>query len=258
MKTSRSKEIGAERLERLRKIIRDSKIARVDDLCVDLKVSPATVRRDLELLEKHGEIHRVHGGAVSVEGRLEEPLFDDKTLLAAQEKQHIARVAFERINSGDTLYLDGGSTVLLLARLLKERTDITLATNSMRALLEHGGSGPRLIFIGGELRRRSQTMVGPLTRFMIEQLHFDKAFMGTMGLTPDEGLTTTDPAEGYTKELVMQHSREVFILADHSKIGKVSFANSGSIQNLTLITDELADSAMLKKLRKQGMDMVIV
>lgn len=235
----RHKELAAERLDRLRGILRETGVVRVDELCEALEVSPATVRRDLEELERRGEARRVHGGAVAVEKKpFEEPVFDDKAAMARDEKQRIARSAAGLIGARDTIYLDGGSTVLELARLLHDRPDITVVTNSLRAASELGGSGPRLILIGGELRRLSQTMVGPLTRLMLEELHIDKAFMGTIGISLAEGLTTTDPGEAYTKELVMRRAREVVLLADSNKVGTVTFARAGKLSEVgTLVTD---------------------
>ena len=177
------KDLAPKRLEQLRSIVRESRVVRIDELSRLLKVSSATVRRDLDYLESLGEIRRVHGGAVGIESRLEEPLFDDKTAIAVAEKHRIAEAAPTLIQPGDTIYLDGGSTVLGLARLVRERTNLTIVTNSLRAAIELAGGGPRLIMIGGELRRLSQTLVGPLTRLLLEQLNVDTAFMGTMGLT---------------------------------------------------------------------------
>jgi DeoR family fructose operon transcriptional repressor len=238
-RAQKHRELAAERLDRLRAILRETAVVRVDDLCAALEVSPATVRRDLEELERRGEARRVHGGAVAVERKhYEEPVFDDKTAIAPEEKQRIARKAAELIGPRDTIYLDGGSTVLEMARLLHERSDITVVTNSLRAASELGASGPRLILIGGELRRLSQTMVGPLSRFMLEELHIDKAFMGTIGISLQDGLTTTDPGEAYTKELVMRRAREVVLLADSNKIGMVTFARAGKLADAqTLVTD---------------------
>ena len=254
---SRPRELAPERLERLRQILRTDHVARIEELCARLRVSPATVRRDLNELEKLGEIRRVHGGAVSFESRLEEPLFDDKTSLAAREKQHIAHAALRRIGPNDTVYLDGGSTVLELARLLRERTNLTVVTNSLRTAIELAGHGPRLILIGGELRRLSQTLVGPLTRLILAQLHVDKAFMGTIGLSLKEGLTTTDPSEAYTKEEVMAQAREVILLADSSKAGKVSFTRAGELGKVkVLITDSSIDSKFARELRKRGIEVV--
>jgi len=251
------KDLAPKRLERLRRILSQDQVVRVDELTAQLGVSPATIRRDLDELESLGDVRRVHGGAVSTGSRLEEPLFDDKTSLSAREKRRIAEAALKYIKANDTVFLDGGSTVLELARLLKERSNVTIVTNSLRAAVELAGRGPRLILVGGELRRLSQTTVGPLTRLLIEELHIDKAFMGTMGLSLEGGLTTTDPSEAYTKELVMEHAREVILLADHSKAHKISFTRSGPLEKVrVLITDNLMDEKLSRGLRRLGIQVV--
>lgn len=257
MAMNRQKELAPARLERLRRRVREDHVVRVEELSRQLSVSPATIRRDLNELESLGEIRRVHGGAVGVESRLEEPLFDDKTSIAAKEKHRIAQVALKYIEPNQTIFLDGGSTVLELARLVRDRSNLTILTNSLRAAIELAAHGPRLILIGGELRRLSQTLVGPLTRFTLRELQVDKAFMGTMGLSLQEGLTTTDPGEAYTKELVMGHAREVILLADHTKVGKISFSRSGRLNRVhVLITDKLINRKFARELRKRGVEVV--
>ncbi len=257
MTTGSQRDLAPQRHDNLRTLIRESGVIRLEEICRQLGVSPATVRRDLDQLEKAGAIRRVHGGAVSVESRLEEPLFDNKTSIAAREKRRIAEAALEFIGPDETVYLDGGSTVLELARLLRERTNLTVVTNSLRAAHELAGRGPRLILIGGELRRLSQTVVGPLTRLTLQELHLDKAFMGTIGFTVKEGLTTTDPSEAFTKEIVMGQARQVIVLADSSKAGKVSFARAGRWDNVhVLITDKQVDKEFAKELIKQGIKLI--
>lgn len=242
MSENEQKALAPRRWENLRALLRESGVSRVEDLCRQLKVSAATVRRDLDQLERNGAIRRVHGGAVSVESRLEEPVFENKTALAVREKRRIAEAALPFVGAGETIYLDGGSTVLELARLLRDRSNLTVVTNSLHAAHELAGRGPRLIVVGGELRRLSQTLVGPLTRLLLQELHLDKAFMGTIGFSAQEGLTTTDPSEAFTKLAVMGQSRQVIVLADSSKAGKVSFASAGRWENVqVLITDKKPD-----------------
>jgi DeoR/GlpR family transcriptional regulator of sugar metabolism len=253
MPKSDPKTLAPRRWDNLRALIRERGVIRIEDLCRELQVSAATVRRDLDQLEQSGAIRRVHGGAVSVESRLDEPVFAAKASLAAREKRGIAAAALARIEPGDTVYLDGGTTVLELARLLRERTNLTVVTNSLQAAQELAGRGPRLILIGGELRRLSQTVVGPMTRLVLQELHLDKAFMGTIGFTLREGLTTTDPGEAFTKELVMSRARQVFVLADSSKAGKLSFARAGGWEKVhALITDKQVDQQLAKELVKAG------
>ena len=251
------KALAPQRWDALRALIRDRGVVRVEDLWRRLGVSPATVRRDLDQLERSGAIRRVHGGAVSVESRLEEPLFDDKASVAVREKRRIAEAALELIEPGDTIYLDGGSTVLELARRLRDRANVTVVTNSLRAAHELAGRGPRLIVVGGELRRLSQTLVGPLSRPVLDGLHLDKAFMGTIGFALKEGLTTTDTSEAFTKESVLGQARQVIVLADSSKAGKVSFACAGSWQRVhLLITDTRLDKNFAKELINQGVKLI--
>lgn len=259
MLNANHKELAPRRHDNLRELIRGSGVIRVEEICRRLGISPATARRDLDQLEKAGAIRRVHGGAVSVESRLEEPLFDDKTSIAAREKHRIAEAALQFIAPGDTIYLDGGSTVLEFARLLHDRPNLTVVTNSLRAAHELAGRGPRLILIGGELRRLSQTMVGPLTRCLLQELHLDKAFMGTIGFTLKEGLTTTDPGEAFTKELVMARARQVILLADSGKAGKVAFARAGGLERVhAIVTDKALDRSLAKELTKKGIKLVRV
>ncbi len=253
------KTLAPQRWDDLRALIRDSGVIRVEDLCRRLGVSPATVRRDLDQLERAGAIRRVHGGAVSVETRLDEPLFADKRSLAAREKRRIAEAAAGMVAPGDTIYLDGGSTVLELARLLRDRSNLTVVTNSLHAAHELSGRGPRLIVVGGELRRLSQTLVGPLTRLVLGELHLDKAFMGTIGFALEEGLTTTDPSEAFTKQIVLGRARQVIVLADSSKAGKVSFARAGDwTQVHVVITDQQVDTAFQKALLRKGIKLIRV
>jgi DeoR family fructose operon transcriptional repressor len=252
MITATNSGLAAERMDRIRGIVRTQRVARVDELAARLSVSPATIRRDLLELDGQGQVHRVHGGAVAAEGRLDEPLFDDKTARAAGEKQRIAQAALAYVKDSASIFLDGGSTVLSLARLLTQRTALTVLTNSLRVAALYSGGGPRMILTGGEFRALSQTLVGYLTRPLIEQLHVDTAFIGTIGLTLEEGLTTTDPREAETKEHVMSRARRVIVLADGSKLGNVSFVRFGAPDKMhVLITDSSAPKALVKKLSRQ-------
>lgn len=251
--------LAAERLARIREIMRQRGVGRVDELAELLGVSAATVRRDLAELDIRGIVRRVHGGAVAVESRLDEPVFEDKTVTNAREKLAIAEEALTFISSNDCIFLDGGSTVLALARLLIDMTHLTVVTNSLRVAMTLASGGPRLVLVGGELRRLSQTFVGALTGPILDQLHVDKAFMGTIGLSVEHGLTTTDPNEAFTKRQVMEHAEQVFLLADSSKLGKVAFAHSGGVDEVNvLITDSSADKSMCRALQKHAVNVIKV
>ncbi len=259
MINTEQRDLAAERLEKVRHILREHRIIRVDDLCRRLQISAATARRDLAQLENQGEVRRVHGGAVGLDTMLAEPVFDDKTAIAAPEKQAIAESALQYIKPNDSLFLDGGSTVLALAGLLAARNDLTVVTNSLRVAGALAAGGPSIILVGGELRRLSQTFVGPMTRFTLEQVHVDTAFIGTIGLTAEQGLTTTDPKEAYTKSLIIARARQVILLADSSKAGKTAFAPFARIDQVhTLITDPGLDRKAARDFEKHGVRVIAV
>ena len=159
---------------------------------------------------------------------------------------------------GETAYLDSGSTCLELARLLAERTDVTIVTNSLPAIVELAGRGPRLIVVGGELRPLSRALVGPLTSPLLERLSVDRAFMGTFGLSLEAGLTTSDPAEAFTKELVLSRARQVVLMADASKIGTRSLAHAGRLEQVdVLVTDRPPEPAVQRTLEEAGIAVVL-
>jgi len=250
-------DLAAQRRQHLSLIVESRGAARLEELSTALGVSQATVRRDLNALAAAGRLRRVHGGAVTLDQRLAEPHFDVKAAAATAEKQRIAARAVELIAPDDTIYLDSGSTVLALARLLHGWDRLTVVTNSLPVATELAGRGPRLIVIGGELRAASLALVGPLTRLLLDELHVDRALMGTFALSFDDGLTTTDPAEAYTKELVMRRAREVILLADSTKIGTRSFVSAGRLGDVdTIVTDTGIDERLVRTLKRRGIRVI--
>jgi DeoR/GlpR family transcriptional regulator of sugar metabolism len=250
-------DLAALRRQRLVTIVDSRRAVRLEELSAALGVSQATVRRDLDALAATGRLRRVHGGAVAVDERLDEPQFDAKTGAAAAEKVRIAERTVELLEQDETVYLDSGSTVLAVARLLHGWTRLTVVTNSLPAATELAGRGPRLIVIGGELRATSRALVGPLTRLLLDELRVDRALMGTFALSLEDGLTTTDPSEAYTKELVMQRAREVILLADSTKMGTRSFVSAGTLDRVhTIVTDAGIDERLVRSLKRRGIRVI--
>lgn len=250
-------DLAAARRERLAAIVDARRAVRLEELSATLGVSRATVRRDLSELASDGRLRRVHGGAVAVTGRLDEPHFDVKAMASAAQKTRIAARAVELLTPDDTVYLDSGSTVLAAARLLHGWDRLTVVTNSLPVANELLGRGPRLILVGGELRERSQAMVGPLTRRLLDDLHVDRALMGTFAFSLEDGMTTTDPGEGYTKELVLGRAREVILLADSGKLGTRSLVHAGRLDAVDiLVTDDGIDERAARALARLGIKVI--
>jgi len=247
-----------ERRERVKQIVKSRHAVRVEDLKEELGVSTATIRRDLHELEEEGELRRVHGGAISVDISTIEARFEAKAAKNPEQKQRIAERAAAMVEPDSKIYLDAGSTCLELARRLASRTDITIVTNSLPAIIELAGTGPRLIVIGGELRPLSQALVGPLSTKVLDELYLDHAFVGTFSLSLDAGMTTTDPAEAFTKEHVLARTREAVLLVDGSKLGTRSFAQAGRLDQIdVVITDAELDEEASQTFEHAGVRVLV-
>lgn len=248
--------LAPQRQQRILDILSSRRAARLEDLGSALGVSVATARRDVDELASQGLLRRVHGGAVAIDVQ-REPHFEAKTGEAAEEKERIAARAVGLLAPDDTVFLDSGSTVLAAARLLRGWDRLTVVTNSLPVAIELGGSGPRLILVGGEFRPTSQAFVGPLSRYLLENLHVTKALIGTYALSVEDGMSTTDAAEAFTKSLAVDRATEVIVLADSRKLGARSFAHAGRLDQIdVLVTDGGIDDHLVRILQEGGITVI--
>lgn len=230
----------------------------VADLAKALGVSGATIRRDLQALSRDRLLVRVHGGAVSRDGNGELPA-QVKAARRLPEKRRIGRAAAGLVADGAVIGMTGGSTAMELARALAGRHDITIVTNAIDIAAELvGRPNTRLVVIGG-LVRRSAEAVGPAAEAMLSQYHLDVAFIGVDGLSADDGCTTYDEMEAQTDLAFLRRARRTIVIADSSKLGKVTFARISPISEVhDVVTNEDADPDQLAALRRAGVHVVSV
>lgn len=249
--------LTAEREQRILELLEKSQVLSVADLSSAMQVSEATIRRDLQSMHDRGLLQRIRGGATRNSLSHPEPIFSDKEGQRTEAKERIAQAALELVQDHDTIYLDGGSTALVFARKLEARRDLTIVTNSLMAAASLMTSAHRLILTGGEFRALSRTLVGPLSAPVIQGLNVDKAFMGTIGFSLPDGMTTTDPSEAFTKEQIMHRSGQVILLADSSKLGRRSFARSGRLEDIHVLVTEAIPPQLKRELEQQGMRILV-
>lgn len=224
------KEIRSPRVEdRRRKIvslINQLKSVRVSVLHENLGVSEATIRDDLNDLERRGYIRRVHGGAVIVKGGFDEGKsapFSARMDRFLFEKEKIAQFAVTNfIDSGEVLAVDASTTTTILIReIIRQRKDVTIITNAVNFANEVANyDGVNLILTGGEFHRSNLSLIGEVAYEFLDELHVDKTFIGTTSILFDEGLMTVNTGEAEIKKRMIKVSNEVFILATHNKIGR--------------------------------------
>ncbi|MFF7992660.1 DeoR/GlpR family DNA-binding transcription regulator [Kitasatospora xanthocidica] len=231
--------LKADRTARILAHITEAGSADVHELAGLLEVSPATVRRDLQELHDQGLLHRTRGGAVTGAVNLELPLRHKHGKRQA-EKRRIALAAERLVPDGAVVGLTGGTTTSELARVLAERSGITIVTNAVNIAADLiVRPEARLVVVGGIARTTSYELVGPAADRMLGQYHLDIAFIGVDGLTAQEGCTTHDEMEAQTDRAFLRSSARSVVLADSTKIGRVTFARICPLSEVhDLVTDD--------------------
>ncbi len=227
--------------ERHRKILHQLKMkqaVKVKDLAAELSISESTIRRDINELDQMGKLKKVFGGAVSVSRDLPfgETDVASRTLINVEEKDAIARYASSLIEENDFVFLDAGTTTEKMIDYL-ERKNVTYVTNGITHAKKLIQRGFAVYIIGGLLRPSTEAAVGTAAVDAIGQYNFSKCFMGTNGIDLERGFTTPDISEAAVKTAVIKQSADSYVLADHTKFGRISSVTFASLDDACIITD---------------------
>lgn len=227
----------------------------VTDLAKTTGVSEVTIRQDLNLLEKRNYLRRAHGYAVVLESDdVETRMMNNYAL-----KRTLAEFAATLVNDGETVFIENGSSNALLARTLAENKRITLITVSSYIAHLLKDTDCEVILLGGIYQKKSESMVGPLTRQFIQQVHFNKAFIGIDGFLPETGFTGRDMMRADVVNAVLEKGSEAIILTDSSKFGATHPYTLGPISRFSrIITDDGLSETAHQQLRNSGLQVDIV
>lgn len=243
------------RRERDRQIVRAlraSGAATAAELADRLGVSTATIRRDLERLDRDGELKRVYGGAVLDDSGKEQP-FEVVEDVNGQGKDAVAAAAADLVEDDDVLLLDIGTTTLRLARHLHGRR-VTVITSNV-AVFDELRDDPdvQLVLLGGMLRRNYRTLVGSLTEAALGQVSADRLFLSCTGVRRDGQVVDNMMVEASTKRAMIAAAESVVLLAHDSKFpGKGSLRICGLSDIDVVVTTSGADEQTLTACREAG------
>ncbi len=231
----------------------------VAEIVEQFSISEATARRDLETLTSQGKAQRVHGGVIAVEQAPPELPILEREGEQADEKVLIGRAVAELISDKDTIFLSSGTTVLEVARNLRDRKALTVITNSLPVINALAGLKEiTVISLGGMLRESELSFIGHITEQALAEVRVDKVIMGTRGVSLEHGLTNDYLQETLTDRAILKIGREVIIAADHTKVNRVSTALLAPLKIVhTFVTDSKADKKFLQALKKQGIQVII-
>jgi DeoR family fructose operon transcriptional repressor len=232
--------------------------ADVADLAETLNVTPETVRRDLTVLERHGLLRRVHGGAIPVERLGFEPDVSARAERLVAEKERIAKAALEEVPSEGAIILDAGTTTLRLAEVLPTDRELTVVTNSVQiANVITARRNITTYLVGGRVRGRTLAATGEWALRALDGLFVDVAFLGTNGIDLKRGLTTPDQSEAAVKRAFVGCARRSVVLTDHSKFGQVHFAHVAQLSDIEkVVTDSALDDDTAAEIEAIGPSVV--
>ncbi|MGT2926622.1 DeoR/GlpR family DNA-binding transcription regulator [Streptococcus cuniculipharyngis] len=225
-------------------------VASLDDLMQLLATSESTVRRDLEELASQGLLRRVHGGAEKPKLLQEELSNQQKSVKNVQAKKCLAQAAASLIADEEVIFIDAGTTTSLLIKELGQK-NLTVVTNSIQHANDLAAKGIETIMIGGFVKQATNANIGLIAVEQINQLNFDKAFLGINGIDANS-ITTPDMAEAMVKKAIIKNAKETYILADSSKLDQVYFVTVAAVEEVTIISNQTEQSliALLREKTK--------
>jgi len=231
----------------------------VNDLSEKLGVSSATIRKDLQFLEDESLLIRTHGGAIAPNRFAFNVPLDEKAKRQKEEKRQIGKKAVEMINDRDTVILDSGTTTLQIARNLNDRSELTLATHSLHIAVEMlGNPEVKSLFLGGTVRSKSASTLGPYAEEMLRDHSFRKLFLAGDGFDIEHGLTTTNDSEAHLNRLMIEASEKTIVVVDSSKFGRRGLCRICKTSAVdAVITDEGVPDEVASKLREHGSQLIV-
>lgn len=237
-----------ERLHRIQALLTQFQRLSTERIMTELNISRETARRDMIELDALGVAQRVHGGIVLHQQIPSEAPLNVRYHQYSKEKRAIARAAVRQLTSGQTLFIDAGSTTSILAEELRSLSGLTIITNSLQVALnlssvsETDSAQHEIILLGGRIQQRPQTQ-GDYVISEIQRYQADIALLSAVGVAADHGASSFYSEEACIAAAMVKHSQRLILMADHSKldvISRVRYAEQHEIS--MLITDKYAQN----------------
>lgn len=251
--------IPAQRRVRIQEHLAANRIVSASELSESLGVSEATIRRDLEEMERAGILERTHGGAILSQRMKVEPEYAVKALAHPEEKRSIGALAASLIEEGDIVFTNSGTTCAEIIRHIPGGMQVTVMTSNLGAALEVRERGVELILLGGIVYPRSNSVGGRFAIEALQQVYANKTFVGVDGISPKHGFTVPSGSEAEIIRLMIERTQGlVIVVADHSKWGVVSNYEVARLDQVhTVVTDEGFDARASAELAARNVRVLV-
>ncbi len=239
---------SAARRERILELIKDRGYMPIDDLVAHCRVTPQTLRSDLNRLADAGRVIRHHGGA-SMPSSVINSSYALRRTEFAREKALVAERLAQWLPDRCSLFLTLGTTMLAVAQRLTIRKDLKVITNNLEAAqVLVAQPGIEVIVLGGRLERRNLGVSGTSTLAAVEQYRADLCLFSVGGIDPDGSLLDYHESEVDVVRLMLQRARQRVLVVDHTKFGRTASVRVGSITEVSVIATDQAPPPGIRKL----------
>ncbi|MEY2847193.1 MAG: hypothetical protein RL076_2739 [Chloroflexota bacterium] len=245
------------RIQQIERYIVQRRQVSTNEICTTFDISEATARRYLDMLAESGSVVRIHGGAIAVNQAPPEPPVMQRNQWQQAEKSRIAAYAATLVESGDTVFISSGTTAFAVAQQLRERSDITVVTNSLPVIQCLADSNINMIALGGMFRHSESSFIGHLAIQSLAELRMNKIIFGIRGIDIVQGLTNDYLPETMTDRAILSAGKRVIVVADHTKLGRSAPAFVAPLSAVdTLVTDSNADSTVCAAISAIGVRVI--
>lgn len=253
---------ATERREHILRLLADQGRVRTVDLAAALDVAEPTVRKDIIELADQGLLRRTYGGALAVTSTLVEPTIATRSTRNVDAKKQIAGLALKMISSGESIYLDNGTTVLALVNALAEAPraarpgNVNVLTNGIEVAQNLSEvPGVRHVLLGGTYRLAGNALTGPLTLDSLQQFSISTAFIGVSGLA-EGSFSVADITEAQVKSAVIARSSRVVVLMDSSKVGATDFARVCHLDAVQCLVTDRGGRGLAQQCADAGVELI--
>ncbi|MBR6766636.1 MAG: DeoR/GlpR transcriptional regulator [Clostridia bacterium] len=208
------------RHEEIMRFLQRKQCANVQEICDEIYASPATVRRDLKMLESQGFVRLFYGGVMLTRNDERDVPLSIREYESKKKKILIARKAADMIPGGARVFLDASSTAMYIANYIDISKDITVFTNGIKTATILCERNISAYCIGGMIGRLSLVTTGVFAAQNIGMVNADMAFFSSQGLDKNGAITDNSEAETQLRRLMIEHSKKSWFLCDSAKIGK--------------------------------------
>lgn len=223
-----------------------------DDLARVLGVTPQTIRRDINVLAEAGRVARFHGG-VGPSTSVENMAYASRKIHNAEAKARIAEICARQIPDRASLFINIGTTNEAVARALGDHQGLRVITNNLNVAVAMSASEANEVLVaGGLVRNRDGGVVGEAASEFIRQFKADFGIIGISGIDEDGALLDFDYREIKVAQSIIANSRQVFLVADHSKFGRNAMVRLGDISMISALFTDAQPPAPLRKRLKEA------